>query len=206
MIQLETSKGDPFFISLEDVERVSLHRWHTTSFGYVATNIKVGRRYAHTRLHRFILNVSDERIWVDHIDGNPFNNTRENLRQCSRRQNAANQRPRRGASSAYKGVGFAGPGRSRQWRANIRGSIIGHFATEEEAALAYDAAARFEYGPFAYLNFPDRDEPLTGTKLLSGVCLHCGGAFTAKDRRKKCCSKSCSTMHWKRTRDMGVFG
>lgn len=35
-----------------------------------------------------------------------------------------------------------------------RGRWLGYFATAEQAALAYDEAARIDYGPDAYLNFP----------------------------------------------------
>lgn len=34
---------------------------------------------------------------------------------------------------------------------------LGHFTTERAAALAYDAAARNEYGDFASVNFPELD-------------------------------------------------
>lgn len=108
-------------------------------------------RGASTYLHRLIL--ADAAI-VDHINGNGLDNRRINLRSCTRAQNSRNMRAPLLGSSRYKGVRqFAG-----KWRASIRLSgtriHLGTFATEEEAALAYDAVAAEHYGDFAFLNFP----------------------------------------------------
>lgn len=66
-----------------------------------------------------------------------------------------------GARTPYKGVGWHS--RDQSWRAYIsidrRQISLGYFATEEEAARAYDAAAVEAWGEFAWLNFPE-GEPL----------------------------------------------
>jgi hypothetical protein len=59
----------------------------------------------------------------------------------------------RGGISRYKGVS-----RNREkWQARIKvdgkQSHLGIFTDEEDAARAYDAAARELFGEFAYLNF-----------------------------------------------------
>lgn len=206
---LRTGKGVPFEVSVEDAEVVERHIWHVTHHGYIGTNIKLHGKWRAVKLHRWLLGVTEADVFVDHINGDPRDNRRENLRPCTRLENAANQRPRAGATSAFKGVSkLAGRG-GRPWRACIQAKVIGHFATGEEATLAYDTLARKTYGQFAYLNFPDRNEPIERTKLLSGFCAHCGKPFEAVNTRRVHCSKSCSTMHWqkeKRAFSTGIFG
>ena len=95
---------------------------------------------------------------VDHINHDGLDNRKINLRLCTRSQNSQNKRIRRDSNSGYKGVTPVG----RKWAAYIgdpqtpatrkRQIRLGTFATREEAALAYNKAARELYGAFAQLN------------------------------------------------------
>jgi hypothetical protein len=92
---------------------------------------------------------------IDHIDHDGLNNQVKNLRIVTRSENRCNQRTRAmPKSSKYKGVHVLG----NKWCAQCGplGSdrYIGCFDTEEDAARAYDHAARIVYGTFASLNFP----------------------------------------------------
>ena len=103
-------------------------------------------------MHRYLLQANPgER--VDHQDGNGLNNRRENIRKATSSQNGMNARAQVGGSSKFKGVW-----RPTRWRAEIRVNYktihLGSFATEEEAAHAYDEAARRLFGEFARVNFP----------------------------------------------------
>jgi hypothetical protein len=86
---------------------------------------------------------------VDHINGDRADNRIANLRECSRLENARNQRGR--ASSGLKGAYFG-----RRWQSRIqvngRTYYLGCFPTAEEAAKAYDEAARRLHGEFARTN------------------------------------------------------
>lgn len=108
-------------------------------------------------MHRLVMRLldNDPRI-VDHQDCDGLNNTRENLRVATHKQNAANVPLRRDSTSNYKGVS---PHRaSGQWRARTgaEGKIaLGYYATRHEAAFAYNLGASALYGRFARLNTID---------------------------------------------------
>lgn len=107
-------------------------------------------------MHRLLLGVPSG-ITVDHADGDGLNNQRYNLRKATEGQQQANRgRQRNNRTSQFKGV-FWNEARQR-WQATIhydgRTQYIGRFATEEDAARAYDRRALAEFGSFARLNFP----------------------------------------------------
>lgn len=108
-------------------------------------------------LHRFLLDAP-EGMQVDHINGNPLDNRRRNLRVCTQSQNGAN-RPRM-RRDGYRGVRLL---KGKYWSARItyqnKGIHIGCFPTAEDAARAYDAKALELFGEFARLNFPTDTTP-----------------------------------------------
>lgn len=111
---------------------------------------------SHLLLHRVILErvigrklTSDE--GADHIDGNPLNNCRDNLRLATISENNANARRRSDNQSGYKGVRW--DEKTGTWRARIglngKRFSLGYFDTPEEAHAAYCTAARELFGEFA---------------------------------------------------------
>lgn len=66
--------------------------------------------------------------------------------------------PKARTRTGYKGVNWSGA-KTRRWQARIMRNgkrvFLGNFDSPEEAARAYDAAARELFGEFARLNFPD---------------------------------------------------
>lgn len=119
-------------------------------------------------MHLFIMGAPPPGRVCDHVNGVGLDNRRCNLRWATPTQNGWNEHARRGGCSAYKGVSRTGRSRVRPWIAQIRagGTVryIGSYATELEAALAYDQVARALRGEFANLNFPGTEVP-----LLDGV-------------------------------------
>lgn len=107
-------------------------------------------------LHREVMRAP-KGMDVDHINRNPLDNRRSNLRVCTRSQNLARSRPH--GSSGYKGVW---QGRTGKWIVDVyengkRRRIHG-FTSPEDAAREYDRVAREIHGEFAWLNFPDEKD------------------------------------------------
>jgi hypothetical protein len=106
------------------------------------------------RLHRILgekyLNIKSGQE-IDHIDRDRFNNTRSNLRVCTRLQNLINRPVEMGSLSKYKGV----VKRRNSWMAQIRSKTLASFKSERLAAICYDLVAKEEYGEFHSLNILD---------------------------------------------------
>ncbi len=95
---------------------------------------------------------------VDHMNGNGLDNRRRNLRVCTQSENKGNLR-RVNATFGFKGVHYdssRGIERRKPWKAQLAKDgvvyVRARFATAEEAARAYDAAAVKAFGAFACTN------------------------------------------------------
>lgn len=89
---------------------------------------------------------------VDHINGNPGDNRIVNLRECNSTQNKWNRRVQTRAVTGKKGVGFDDRCVRKYYaRIKIDGKVrnLGHFLTAEDAAAAYETAARAAFSEFA---------------------------------------------------------
>lgn len=138
-----------------DFKELSRFVWTAGREGYAARAGRGSELKGNIAMHRQIMQTPDGMV-TDHINGDTLDNRRANLRVCTVAENNRNQtawRPNR-----YKGV-FYIPNGKRKWGARVgvdgRAKYLGAYASEREAALAYDTAARALYGPFARLNFPD---------------------------------------------------
>jgi hypothetical protein len=161
--RIDIGRGMAALIDDADVALIGERRWHARP-AKSKTGVQIGwyvQRHdagGTTYLHRVIMGAGPGQL-VDHIDGDGLNNTRANLRICTRAQNNANRVCAKG-SSGYRGV-HPEP-RNGRWYARIevngRPRSLGCFATPEEAARAYDAGALAAHGEFARLNFPNEHQ------------------------------------------------
>lgn len=174
--RIPVGRGLFALVDAEDAARVSALAWHTTSklalpgVHYVQHTTRIGSgpgaRKGSLALHRFIMGCTpgDGKV-VDHINGQPLDNRRSNLRITDNRGNATNvTRSKRQKRGGYKGVSW-NPAAGK-WQASIcagevkpngkrRQLYLGCFVDPISAARAYDAAAREHFGEFASLNFPE---------------------------------------------------
>ena len=137
----------------EEDEYVLKRTWHAslTKKGSVGS-IRANRKRRSIALHRFILNVLETEITIDHIDGNPLNNTRKNLRQCTTAQNMRNQKLKSTNTTGFKGVFRHGERFRAQIMFNYKSIHLGIFDTAEDAHSAYKVAAQKYFGEFVRLN------------------------------------------------------
>lgn len=151
-VHIPISRGLFAIVDAEDAERVRAHRWwayksSTATSWYART--RIGGKFV--AMPNFIMGSPE---LFDHRDLDGLNNRRENLRPATRSQNQFNRPAQRGGSSRFKGVSFCKL--TGRWRADISAHghtrRLGRFDTEEQAAAAYNAAARELHGSFARLN------------------------------------------------------
>jgi len=142
-------------IDLCDFERVSQYNWCAIWRPDINTYCAQSRiNGKNISLHRFILNLKDIKIKVDHIDHDELNNLRKNIRICTNQQNSMNQKPQRNCSSRFKGVSLYKS--IHKWRAYIKFNgkqiHLGFYDDEINAARAYNEKAQYLFDEFAHLN------------------------------------------------------
>lgn len=135
------------------------YRYYVRNTGYVVRKLKrEGKKSRGTSLHRDVLNAKVGEH-VDHINGDRLDNRLSNLRICTNKENIRNQKKRPNKESKYKGIHIRKDGRSKKYSANIMVDFkkihLGGFVREQDAARAYDKAAKLYFGEFAKLNFPE---------------------------------------------------
>jgi hypothetical protein len=144
------------FINEHDSDNVSCVKWYAIPDGnkhYVRG--RVSSSSGMVGMHRFILCFP--LLIVDHINRNPLDNRRCNLRLASHQENTHNRTKKAGSNSRFLGVSKANYGK---WAARIRvdGKTIalGTFVSELDASKAYNEAA-IARSVFASINVIDAE-------------------------------------------------
>lgn len=119
--------------------------------GYVSIMIDRQRYQAHRLAWLYVYGVLPPGP-LDHINRVRSDNRIQNLRSASTVENLRNRTVSHNTASGYKGVTVS----SGRWMARIGVSgvckYLGWFNTAQDAAQAYNAAARSYFGDFAHLN------------------------------------------------------
>ncbi len=143
MKELHTKSGKKILIDDEDYDRLSKHSWYIDGRGYASTSINKKI----IKLHRFLLEETNPKVQVDHINGNRLDDQKINLRKVSNKTNAENIHKKKGISSRYFGVVFDNRkgNLKNRWIAYIKNNYVslflGRFLTENEAGAAYNLKA-----------------------------------------------------------------
>lgn len=158
-VEVPVSGGYVAIVDAVDADLVLAHKWNALSTkGKLYAQRSVRRddgEWATEKLHSYITGYA----LTDHRNGDGLDNRRENLRRATQQQNMCNRIATPG-KSGFKGVTWNK--RDENWKAQIgsRGKHyhLGYYLIAEEAAMAYDEAARRLHGEFATLNFPNTGE------------------------------------------------
>lgn len=148
--QIPLTKGKFAIVDDADYDWLAKHKWFYDGESYAVR--KAGN--VNLSMHRVVLNASGP-VVVDHINGDGLDNRRQNLRIVTQAQNLYNKRPnQRPKTSQYKGVSLNK--KVNRWQAFIKKGderrYLGLYDSEEDAARAYNAAARHYFGEHAYIN------------------------------------------------------
>lgn len=116
--------GKEVLIDDEDYVLFNKYKWHIGSTGYVVwRGVKDGKKQT-IRLHRLITNAPKGLV-VDHLNHNPFDNRKANLRVCTQAENSRNKKD--------PGKGYWFNKSNGKWLVEFNGRYYTSYRTEEEA-------------------------------------------------------------------------
>jgi hypothetical protein len=147
----KNGKGHRTLVDEETYKLYGHLKWHLSSTGYAV------RRSNHvtTRLHRLVARATEGTV-VDHLNNDPLDNRKTNLRVTTQLENNRNRKN-------VKGIAFD---KSRnRWIVRYRYKFYGRYNTEQEACRAYQKAkSGVEYIPKQRQRY----------MLPTGVCFYKG--------------------------------
>jgi hypothetical protein len=172
MKQIKLTQGQIAIVDDDKYEYLNQWRWHAQKHGRTYYAVRTQSYYVNDIYTRICIQMHHEvfgrKTYLDHIDGNGYNNQLNNLREAIQLENNRNMRKQENCTSKYKGVSWHK--RDSKWSCRIAaGDLLpngyhkriwlGYFKNEVEAAKAYDVAAVKYFGSFCKLNFPmDKNE------------------------------------------------
>jgi hypothetical protein len=157
MKEIPLTRGYVAIVDDEDFEWLSKFKWNAieSNPGYVRASRRVrvdGNKWGTSYMHREIM-AAPIGMYVDHINLNPLDNRKCNLRICTNAENSRNQGKRKRNTTGFCGVVKHGSGFSARIWVDYKPIYLGSYRTAEEAAKVYDEAAEIYHGQFAKTNF-----------------------------------------------------
>jgi HNH endonuclease len=127
------TQGKHVIVDAADYEWLMQWNWHVLAGAGNRDYAARGEDNETILMHRVI--VGGEHEAIDHVDGNPLNNRRSNLRGCTTAENQWNTKLFSTNTSGHRGVSWNK--RKKKWSVSIS---IGMFSSISEAAAAYERA------------------------------------------------------------------
>lgn len=151
--------GEKVKVDKEDLPRIEEHSWRitkgTTGRPRVVASLKTPKGYRNVTLGAFLMKPPKGKQVYPRRFNEGLDYRKGNLIVCTlKERQRLLPKKRIDASSVFRGVSFMKA--SGKWRAGIevegKALNLGDFDTEEQAALAYNKAARSHFGDVAYQN------------------------------------------------------
>jgi hypothetical protein len=148
-------KGVEFQLDDEVYERVKGYRWYIVCKKYARRQVRTRLGLMWMQLHWEPIGMPPIGLTVDHVDRNPLNNQRANLRFATKQQQSwnAKSRVRSNTSCRLKGAFVCKSSSLNPWKSwimkNGKRFYLGVFPTAQAASDAYYKAAKRLFGEFA---------------------------------------------------------
>lgn len=138
--EIPLQNGGVTIVSQEDIAHLSQWEWRKSSLGYVERWDATGDKRKRVHMHR-VVNQTPPGMDTDHINRDPLDNRRDNLRTATRNLNNRNRGCNRNNTSGIVGVTW--DKNRKKWAAacciNYKYRLIGRYETKEQAADAREA-------------------------------------------------------------------
>ena len=152
VIGYTSNTNKKFYIDKEEFDNIKKYCWREDAYGYAVTT----RNRKNIKMHKLITNTTKEEI-IDHINNNPLDNRKSNLRICNAQQNVFNSSTPKNNTSGFKGVYWNKS--KNKWEVkiglNYKNIHIGRFADKEEAIKARVEAEKKLFGEYSNIDWND---------------------------------------------------
>ena len=162
-----TKNGTIFLFDKEDYDKISQYMWTNDAVdGYIRTTfIDENGNKKNIRMHRLVMEVTDPKLFVDHIHHNRADNRKSELRIVSCQENNHNMAMNSTNTSGRTGVYF--DNYYGKWKAQIKVNgkpiSLGLYSNKEEAIKAREEAEKRYFGEYRYQGTITTDQILNGT-------------------------------------------
>lgn len=149
-----TNTNKFFYFDKEDYNKIKDYCWIENDQGYIIAHNICGSSPKSIRLHRLILNISDNSILIDHKNMLKEDCRKDNLRIANKQTNGINRPANKNNKLGVKGVSYIEDKNKFSAKICVNGRTInlGIFDTIKEAKEARQLAGVKYFGEFAYID------------------------------------------------------
>lgn len=143
-----------FIIDREDLSKVRYHKWRIDTCNHVVTG-NCTKTKPRKELSWLVMDMpTDSELVIDHINGNPLDNRRLNLRICTQGENSCNKHFM--SNNTSSAIGVCWDKARRRWAPEICKDYqrwhLGRYKSFDEAAFVRDYAETILFGEFKPAN------------------------------------------------------